>query len=68
MLAAMTYQVQFLRTGVVTERSELFETFHAAHVFAAQEVARREPKPKVVAVVEIDDDGNPGRVHEIQVL
>jgi hypothetical protein len=64
----MTYQVQFLRTGSATERSELFESFQQAHTFAAQEVARREIKLTVVAIVEVDGDGNPGRIHELQVF
>lgn len=63
----MPYQVQFLRPGVMTERSENFETFHEAQTYAAQQVARREPKPEQIAIVELDGDGNEGQIHEFQV-
>ena len=63
----MTYQVQFLRSGTA-EKSNLFATFQKAHSYAAQEVARREPKPEKIAIVEIEDDGNEGRVHPFQVF
>jgi hypothetical protein len=62
----MTYQVQFLRTGVMTDRSELFETLQQAEAFADEEVGRRKPGPEVVAIVEIDDDGNQGRIQRLQ--
>jgi hypothetical protein len=63
----MTYQAQFLRTGQLTARSELFETMQAAHAHVAQKLAGG-AKPEVIAIVEIDDNGDQGRVHEIQVF
>ena len=64
----MSYQVQYLRTGIAIEKSDLFQTFHQAESFAAKQLGRREPKPEVIAIVEIDDDGNQGRIHKLQVF
>jgi hypothetical protein len=62
----MTYQVQFQRTGHWLERSDLFETLQAAHSYAAQNHARYQAE--VVVIVEVDDNGEQGRIHEIQVI
>ena len=60
------YQVRFLRAGSIPEFSVLFDTFQEAHAYAAREVPKREPK--VVCIVEIEDDGNDGRIHDLQVF
>jgi hypothetical protein len=58
----MGYQVQFLRENAVPEYSVLFDTFQEAHAYAAREVPKR--NPKVVAIIEIEDDGDGGRIHQ----
>jgi len=60
----MTYQVQFLRTDRQMGRSELFETFQQAHAHAARQQAQFQPE--VIAIVEIDDNGEQGVVHEVR--
>lgn len=62
----MTYQVQFQRTGHWLVRSELFETLQEAHAHAAQHQAAHQPE--VIVIVEVDDEGNQGRIHQIQVF
>jgi hypothetical protein len=65
-MGCIGYQVQFLRAGFAPELSVLFDTFQDAHSYAAREIPKR--VPKVVSIVEIQDDGNDGRIHDLQVF
>jgi hypothetical protein len=62
----MGYKVLFLSAKLVPERSGIFETIQEAHAFAAQQAPIK--KPNVIAILEIDADGNDGRVHALQVV